>query len=609
MKELFKPIDWVRDIPKDKYLVSNLGNVYNTWSDTYVKQTFQNGRKVFCLSYYDENHNRVRVTRHDTAKAVAIAFVPFPKGYCIDNMDQLWVNHKDMNVDNNMASNVEWCANINHRTGLCITVESLYMIYELLLKYYNNRTSDEMIDIIHNETGIRITEAMFYQICFKVHSEDSVIGNAFGLTGTSIREEALKKAKLLRPIVFAALKGEFKNYEDEKWVWLKYPNVQKDWYIISNYGRIYNKFDQPVTPRLDRCNHYIVNLSREGCAGKQRCIALARLVAYHFCDFPKGIEEHELQNVIIKYKDANSMNVQYKNLYWTTHQGATRHGIEINKVREVISYVKTLVDKGYDTGDITVLTNHKFGLNYTDSKYNAMITRSTECYNPTYKVLDVDPKHLRKHSPNEKRIVLTDDEVRTICKLLVQCNGNSNEVYRRLDKTLIPDICLSTVQAIRAGKYHRDISKEFFDPNNFRHYPTTSVEVCLLDGTFVKRYNSIIEMSEDSSLLSIDMPSYAAIIGMFERNGYIVLDGFIFRRLPTFSLGRKGGKQKTKWVSIILELDKDDNVVNVYLGLEKAGNAFACCGATISRWIKEGKLLENGNHLISMGRKIVPNEK
>ena len=617
MKEIWKPINWVKNIPGDKYLISNLGNVYNLYNDTYVKQRFENGRKLFYVWCYNEHSNRMRNRRLDVATMVAIAFLPFPDGYDINSADQLWVNHKDMCVDNNTASNLEWVFKINKLTGVSVTVEAMYMIYELLLKYYNNRTMRELIDIIHNETGVHLTEMMLYTMCTKTHSEKSIIAKAFGLVGTSIQKEALRKDLMLRPIVSAALKGEFKKYPDERWVWLSYPNVKKEYYIISNYGRIYNKFDKEMTVNVNRAKHSIVALQLDDTipgyqkTKRSHAFTISRLVAWHFCDFPKGIEEHELNNVIIKYKDANPLNIKYDNLYWTTPQGGTRHGIEIDKVKDIIEYVKSLVDRGFELDEITLLANHKFGLHHTSTKYRLMITRSKKtCYNPTYEILDVDQCVMRKRSPkNRGKMKLTDDEVRLICEMLVRYNGNSNQVYRELEKEAIPDITYSIIRDIRRGTSHQTISREFFEPDDFRHSTARVITVTDLNGEFIKRYESTMEMSEDVLLIPT-MPSYDYLKYKFKTNGgRITIGEYVFQQSNYFTLDRKGCNRTKTAANVILEVDKHDNIIHVYFGRKDAAKTFGVHYQTISRWIKEGRILKNGNHLITMGTKVIPVEK
>lgn len=92
------------------YQVSNLGRVkslpkYHYKRERILKPTDNgNGYKIVGIR---ENGRRLNFYVH---RLVATAFVPNPKrlGY---------VNHKDYNKDNNMASNLEWCTqkeNVNY---------------------------------------------------------------------------------------------------------------------------------------------------------------------------------------------------------------------------------------------------------------------------------------------------------------------------------------------------------------------------------------------------------------------------------------------------------------------------------------------------------------
>lgn len=108
-KEIWKPINWLEDFPKDTYFVSNLGRVKGV----------SRGEKILMVRFLKNNpYAHVRFAYKGKKKyfrvhrLVATAFIPNP-----DNLPQ--VNHKDENPKNNRVENLEWCTpeyNYNYGT-------------------------------------------------------------------------------------------------------------------------------------------------------------------------------------------------------------------------------------------------------------------------------------------------------------------------------------------------------------------------------------------------------------------------------------------------------------------------------------------------------------
>lgn len=608
MKEIWKAIDWMEHIPKDKYLISNLGNVYNNYRDNYVKQRFIGNQKKFQLKLFDKENNRIRVVQVSTALIVAIAFIPFPDGYSMDSVNQLFVHHKDNCSTNNRADNLEWCINLKNEDTTYVTVEAMYTAYELLLKYCNNRTWYELSDIIHNETGIRLNRHSITAMRKKVHGPDSIIGKHFGLIGTSIEEEANKKEKLLRPIVAAALRGDFIKHPDEQWVWLDYPGIKKERYIISNYGRILNKDDEEISVHVGQDGHYKTALMSDKNNNKQKLTSVPRLIAYHFCNFPKGIEERELENIIVKYKDGNSENIKYSNLYWTTHQGGTKLGIEVDQIRDIINYVRQLSNKGYSVPDIMVLTNHKFNVNYTKSKYQTMISRTREVYDPTYETLDVDCRKLRKRG-TKKQMRLSDEEVELICERIVEFNGNCVRVFESVEDD-IPDIGLHIITHIRNGEYHTRISEKYFKPGEFKNRQSTPIEVYTMDGVLVKKFDSIKKLSMDSDLIPAEV-TYTKLCGRFSKRDRLTIGEYTFQKVDVNRKSRKGKEVTVVTVDVIAEMDENDNILSVYYGRRAAREHFGFkTDAAVKYYLDKDRPIKNadGHYLKTLGKKTIPFE-
>lgn len=606
MKELWKPIDWIENIPKDKYLISNMGNVYNTWTDKIVKQRFVNNQMVFAVYLYDEENNRLRNNILVTKTVVAKAFVPFPIKVDIapeKHIHQLYIHHKDGDMKNNSAENLEWCMNNGLKS---MAIESQVIMYELLLKYCNNRTPAELSDIVYNEIGVRFNNRSIYNICVKKHDKNSILGQYFHLVGTSIKEIADERDKLLRPIVLDALSGTWdESYANEKWVWSEYPGIQEQTYLVSTHGRIMNSSGEILKyHRNPTSRNLFVGLNTN--TGRRKNISVARVIAYQFCDFPIGIEEHEFKNVIVKYKDGDADNLKCENLLWTTHQGSKKVGVDADTVRKIISYVKTLVDKGYAMTDICVLANSKFNVDYTIKKYQTMTDRTTDVYNATYNTLDVDCRKLRKRG-TETRMRLTDDEVRFICEKLIEFNGNSRRTYEVVEE-FIPDICMSAIQGIRNGTNYKKISTEYFQSGDFsKSAMHTPVEVYTLSGELLKKYGSILELSRDKYFIPVGMP-YSTLVSRLDKSGgeYRINDFIIRKAGKTFRKSTAGNKHASKLVNIVHEVDESGNVMNVYHGYKDACNKLGLKYESQIRYrIINHKRLNNGHYLELFGEKIV----
>lgn len=105
MKEEWK--DVALDNIKSIYQVSNFGNVRNIKRDKEVKSTVnQYGYKVLTLRTLDNKNKMFTVHR-----LVMLHFKP------IDNPDDVVINHKDTNKQNNRLDNLEWCTqkyNVEH---------------------------------------------------------------------------------------------------------------------------------------------------------------------------------------------------------------------------------------------------------------------------------------------------------------------------------------------------------------------------------------------------------------------------------------------------------------------------------------------------------------
>ena len=96
-EEIKKPINWFDWLPKDKYFISNYGNVYN--SSGYKLSTYytNGGYTAIALRDYQGKTHQLLMSR-----LVLQAFEP------IDNYDEMTVDHIDGNQLNNKLDNLRW---------------------------------------------------------------------------------------------------------------------------------------------------------------------------------------------------------------------------------------------------------------------------------------------------------------------------------------------------------------------------------------------------------------------------------------------------------------------------------------------------------------------
>lgn len=93
VEEIWKPVKGF----EDKYEISNLGRVKNKITNHIFKNTNQYGNYFSMVLYDGEKRKSVKIHR-----LVAQAFIPNPGNF-------KYVNHKDMNKQNNCVNNLEWC--------------------------------------------------------------------------------------------------------------------------------------------------------------------------------------------------------------------------------------------------------------------------------------------------------------------------------------------------------------------------------------------------------------------------------------------------------------------------------------------------------------------
>lgn len=96
-KEILKPINWISWLEKDKYYVSNLGNIYNKKLDIMSISYTKGGYATILLRDINKNVNCLLIS-----KLVLQAFKPIE-----DESNRVCI-HLDNNPKNNNINNLEW---------------------------------------------------------------------------------------------------------------------------------------------------------------------------------------------------------------------------------------------------------------------------------------------------------------------------------------------------------------------------------------------------------------------------------------------------------------------------------------------------------------------
>ena len=160
---------------------------------------------------------------------------------------------------------------------------------------------------------------------------------------------------------------KFKEHDDEKFKFLKYPDVNKYKYVISNYGRLFTfvKMKEKKT-HLDKDGYLRTSITREN--KKSTNVFMHRLVAFTF------VTDHPNDCNLVNHKDGKKQNNYYKNLEWVTPKGNTHHaiinGLQINSgpncpsavySEDTVHKICKLLEDGKDVSEIykLFLPNHK----------------------------------------------------------------------------------------------------------------------------------------------------------------------------------------------------------------------------------------------------------
>lgn len=103
-------------------------------------------------------------------------------------------------------------------------------------------------------------------------------------------------------------------YDDEIFVYVSYPDIRSDTYLISNYGRVYSTiFNKLMTITYNEKGYTKVTLQKDS-KYSSKTLKVHRLVAWEFCS---GYDDTHNE---IDHLNAIRHDNYYKNLEWVTHE-------------------------------------------------------------------------------------------------------------------------------------------------------------------------------------------------------------------------------------------------------------------------------------------------
>ena len=247
-----------------------------------------------------------------------------------------------------------------------------------------------------------------------------------------------------------------------------FPEV-KDYYMISNYGRIWHKYlEDFLTINVDSKGYSYKPLALKD--GRQKPYRIHRLVMLTF-EYFTGCE-----NLLVNHKDLNKLNNVITNLEWCTYSENLQHAYDNNAIDKnklyrfrygndelIKSICKDIEDNILRDIDIaekynvplTIIHNIKYGRSHTNisKNYNFKIDKSSNM------------------SKGKARISI--DKVYDICRYLEENKypdinpGNTMEIHNYIVNLLnnvgleVNNENIRRVQLIRRRESFKSISKDY----------------------------------------------------------------------------------------------------------------------------------------------------
>lgn len=160
---IWKPIDFIKGIPEDKYEISEDGHIRNRYWIGIREDTscpvYEHPDSGYMMATLSDTRPEVRRRKDLTkpryvmtwiSRLVATAFVDIPDGF--DEKD-LTVYHIDGNKQNNHYTNLEW------RLGIW-KIEDRRRMLEIIKEHYDQFNNHDITKMIQKELGVHIPSTL-----------------------------------------------------------------------------------------------------------------------------------------------------------------------------------------------------------------------------------------------------------------------------------------------------------------------------------------------------------------------------------------------------------------------------------------------------------------
>ena len=241
--------------------------------------------------------------------------------------------------------------------------------------------------------------------------------------------------------------------ENDNWKVLKHPMIREGAYAVSDFGEVMNLHSGTVLSKVKtNRGYYIVQIVWEN--GEKHGMLVHRLVAMMFVDGRNDEKD------FVNHKNGIKTDCRACNLEWVTQAENTQHAY----AKGLIKPSHTLPESDMDKICKSIVENEGIAQKVVDAMSKIGIRVSINMIQQI-KRKNVWTKISDKYFDKEKfafKRHFTEKQIRHICELLVKYNGS----IKRVHDEVIEDIPFATyprISAIKTGRTHRNISKEYFD--------------------------------------------------------------------------------------------------------------------------------------------------
>lgn len=249
---------------------------------------------------------------------------------------------------------------------------------------------------------------------------------------------------------------------EEKWMPIKYKNVRKGMYEVSNYGNIRRVDNKREMKKVLRGGYYSVKLCISDNESKH--FPVHRLVAHAF------VKGQSSENNIVNHLDGDKLNDVWLNLEWCNPQHNVIHAYltGLNKNKGSICHLSKITNPIAEK--ICELLVENDGDVF---KVSQILSRNNiSCSYETIRAIKekkswrwLSNKYFVKNEYKKQRM-FTDCDVRKICQTLIKYKGDISMVYDELKDT-IQNLKPSHISEIKNKKVYKDISDSYFNYTTF----------------------------------------------------------------------------------------------------------------------------------------------